>query len=154
MHKKRQRPNPRTPNIPLSIHDKKGIYYGMYIKYVFFSFCKKSYFESYIFLRYWPPTSYNAFVIWPRLATLTVSINSSKMLPPDKCHFLEPFERLLRICLYGVPGMLASCGFAVLFLPSLRGPLPFCRFLRWKRFGLRYVLTPMIGSSPECFNCS
>jgi hypothetical protein len=49
---------------------------------------------DYIFLRYCPPTSYNASVICPRLQHLTVSINSAKMLSPEQGHLLEPGQGL------------------------------------------------------------
>jgi len=41
---------------------------------------KSKFWQVYIFLLYWPPISYNAWVICPREQYLTVSISSSKVL--------------------------------------------------------------------------
>ena len=47
---------------------------------------------DYILRRYLPPTSYSTWVIWPRLATLTVSINSAKILPPLEDRLFQGLE--------------------------------------------------------------
>ncbi len=46
----------------------------------------------YIFRRYCPPHSYKARVISPKLATLTVSINSLKMFSPSVAAFFNLFS--------------------------------------------------------------
>ncbi len=43
--------------------------------------------KSHIFRLYWPPTSYNALVIWPMLQQRTEFINSAKIFSPLRATF-------------------------------------------------------------------
>ena len=107
--------------------------------------------RRYMLRRYWPPTSKSACVIWPSEHTRTASISAANTLP--SCD-----HRLLQ-ALRASPAPAAALRFwkvasrvqlALLLSSVERMSSSFCGVA--SPFGLRNVLTPMIGSVPSCFS--
>ena len=108
----------------------------------------------YMFRRYLPPTSYNAWVICPSVHTWTVSISSAKILSPDRTVFWR------RSSIFG-----ASFSFRFLNSPMRLSCDSFSASVALdssthsdncprSASGSRKVLTPTIGNSPVCFRFS
>ena len=102
--------------------------------------------------RYWPPTSNSASVIWPSEQTRTASISTSNTLP------LAMTVSFSRCSIAG-----ASAAWRAWNSASRRSWLCFSSSVERcssmgvsvaSPCGLRKVLTPTIGYSPECLSIS
>ncbi len=106
-----------------------------------------------MFRRYCPPTSYSARVTCPSESDCTAVISASKMFSPAMAAVLQARRRPRR--LLGVAGLEVQEPRQLVLLLLLRGPDQLdVGGLVAAASSARKVLTPMSGSSPECFSRS